>query len=68
MRKIHLKMGALLMKLNTMESRKRWFVHVQRRVINVPITNIKLIQVEGTKKKNVEKDTIILVEVTKSDN
>ena len=50
MRKIHFKMGALLMKLNTMERHKRWFVHVQRRVINVPKRNIKLIQVEGKKK------------------
>ena len=38
------------------KSRMRWFSHVQRRTINVPVRKIELIQVVGMKKKKVEEN------------
>ena len=45
------------------KSRMRWFSHVQRRTINVPVRKIELIQVVGMKKKGRGKPKITLIVV-----
>jgi hypothetical protein len=48
--KIRLKIEVTPIDEQIRKSRLRWFGHVQRKEINVPVGNCELIQVEGTKK------------------
>ncbi len=65
--KIRLKIGVASSDEKMRENCLRCFGHVKRRVINAPVRNIQLIQVEGTKKGR-RKPKITLIEVVKKEH
>ena len=64
--KIRLRIGVVPINEKIRESPLRWFGHVQRKSINVPVRKSELIQVEVTKKGR-GRPKMTLIEVVKKD-